>query len=180
MQPDALLWILLPVFIAAGSALLSYFVMQSRMEVAIAKEREVLAEARAEIRTQKTTMEERVKATEQESRRKALDEFMQDFRVEERHYFRENKSLAARQKSMVLQERLYFRNLPLSNWVEHEMVVEEEGDVQTIAKGRSIFSTKSLTDDGTNAALTRLLDQAAPPAPAGPQLVNALNAGQSS
>ena len=176
MQTDALLWILLPLFIAGGSALLSYYVMQARMEVAIAKEREVLAEARAEIRTQKSTMEERVKATEQESRRKALDEFMQDFRVEERHYFRENKTVAARQKSMVLQERLYFRNLPLSNWVEHEMVVEEEGDIQTIAKGRSVFSTKALADD-SNAALSRLLDQAAP-LPGQPKLVNALNASQ--
>lgn len=161
MQIDALLWILLPVFIAAGSALLSFYMMQARMEVAISKEREVLAEARAEIRTQKNTMEERVKATEQEARRRALDDFMQDFRVEERHYFRENKSVTARQKSMILQERLYFRNIPLSSWVEHEMVVEEEGaDVQHIAKGRSIFSTKSLTEDG-NAAVSRLLEQAA-------------------
>ena len=71
MQIDAVLWILLPVFIAAGSALLSFYIMQARMEVAISKEREVLAEARAEIRTQKNTMEERVKATEQEARRRA-------------------------------------------------------------------------------------------------------------
>jgi hypothetical protein len=161
MQIDALLWILLPVFIAAGSALLSFYLMQARMEVAIAKEREALAEARAETRTQKNTMEERVKATEQEARRRALDDFMQDFRVEERHYFRENKSLSARQKSMVLQERLYFRNIPLSNWVEHEMLVEEEGsDLQHIAKGRSIFSTKSLSDDGKS-AVSRMMEQAA-------------------
>jgi hypothetical protein len=161
MQLDALLWILLPVFIAAGSALLSFYIMQARMEVAIAKEREVIAEARAEIRTQKNTMEERVKATEQEARRRALDEFMQDFRVEERHYFRENKSVAARQKSMVLQERLYFRNIPLSSWVEHEMVVEEESsDLQGIAKGCSIFSTKSLSSD-SKAAVSRLLEHAA-------------------
>ena len=161
MQIDALLWILLPVFIAAGSALLSFYIMQARMEVAISKEREVLAEARAEIRTQKNTMEERVKATEQEARRRALDEFMQDFRVEERHYFRENKSVTARQKSMILQERLYFRNIPLSSWVEHEMVVEEEGgDLQHIAKGCSIFSTKSLSED-SKAAVSRLLEQAA-------------------
>src|SRR5580658_10825597 len=160
MQLDAFLWILLPVFIAAGSALLSCYIMQARMEVAIAKEREVLAETRAEVRTQKATMEERVKATEQEARRKALDEFMQDFRVEERHYFRENKSQATRQKSMVLQERLYFRNIPLSNWVEHEMVVEADGaDVQRIAKGRSIFSTKSLPDD-SQSAVSRLLAEA--------------------
>jgi hypothetical protein len=130
------------------------------MEVAIAKERETLAETRAEVRTQKNTMEERVKATEQEARRRALDDFMQDFRVEERHYFRENKSLAARKKSMVLQERLYFRNIPLSNWVEHEMTVEEEsGDVQRIAKGCSVFTTKSLTEE-KKAAVTRMLEQA--------------------
>jgi len=162
MQPDALLWILLPVFIAAGSALLAYFVMQSRMEVAIAREREVLAEARAETRLQKNTMEERVKATEQEARRKALDEFMQDFRIEERHYFRENTSDSARQKSMVLQERLYFRNIPLSNWVEHEMLVEEEGrEIRPIAKGRSVFTTRSIGPQETKTTLSHLLDQAA-------------------
>ncbi len=47
MEP--FIWILLPVFVAAGSALLSFYIMQARMEVAIAKEREVLAEARATI-----------------------------------------------------------------------------------------------------------------------------------
>jgi hypothetical protein len=160
MPIDALLWILLPLFIAAGSALLSYYIMQARMDVAIAREREALAETRAEVRTQKNTMEERVKATEQEARRRALDDFMQDFRVEERHYFRENKSLAARKKSMVLQERLYFRNIPLSNWVEHEMTVEEESgsDVQRIAKGCSVFTTKSLSDE-KKAAVSRMLGQ---------------------
>jgi hypothetical protein len=179
MQTDALLWILLPVFIAAGSALLSYYVMQARMDVAISKEREVLAEARAEIRLQKNTMEERVKSSEQEARRKALDDFMQDFRVEERHYFRENKSIAARQKSMVLQERLYFRNIPLSNWVEHEMVVEEEdADIQHIAKGCSVFSTKSLSED-SKTALSRLLEQASVIQPSS-QLTGALNASNAS
>jgi hypothetical protein len=178
MQIDALLWILLPVLIAAGSALLSFYIMQARMEVAVAKEREVLAEARAEIRTQKNTMEERVKATEQEARRRALDEFMQDFRVEERHYFRENKSLEARQKSMVLQERLYFRNIPLSSWVEHEMVVEQENaDPQHIAKGLSIFSTKSLSEDNKS-AVSRLLEQAAATGAGAAQLAAALQNSQ--
>ena len=32
---DALLWILLPVLVAAGSAMLSFFIMQARMEVAV-------------------------------------------------------------------------------------------------------------------------------------------------
>lgn len=178
MQIDAVLWILLPVFIAAGSALLSFYIMQARMEVAISKEREYLAEARAEVRTQTNTMEERVKSTEQEARRKALDDFMQDFRVEERHYFRENKSVAARQKSMVMQERLYFRNIPLSNWVEHEMVVEEDSDVQHIAKGCSIFSTRALPDEG-KVAVSRMLEQAAAVTASTAQLAGALHNGQS-
>jgi hypothetical protein len=176
MQIDAMLWILLPVFIAAGSALLAYYIMHARMEVAIAKERSRLAEARAEIKTQKNTMEERVKATEQEARRRALDDFMQDFRVEERHYFRENKTLASRKKSMVMQERLYFRNIPLSNWVEHEMLVDEEaGDMQHIAKGCSIFSTKSLSPE-SKSAVSRLIEQAAATASAS-QLAAAMQNG---
>ena len=152
MQIDSMLWILLPVFIAAGSALLSFYIMQARMEVAISKEREVLAEARAEIRTQKNTMEERIRATEQEMRRKAMDEFMQDFRVEERHYFKENRSQLSSKKSMVMQERLFFRNIPLSNWVDHELLVEEtHGNVQQLAKSCSIFSTKSLSQEDSQA-----------------------------
>jgi hypothetical protein len=172
MQIDALLWILLPVFIAAGSALLSFYIMQARMEVAVSKEREFLVEARAEVRTVQNTMEERVKATDEQARRRALDDFMQDFRVEERHYFRENKAPDARRKSMVLQERLYFRNIPLSNWVEHEMVVEEDGtDPQHLAKGCSIFSTKSLTDE-SRAATSRML-----PKGTSPELAAALSNG---
>src|SRR5579871_3375840 len=178
MNLDAIIWVLLPVFVAAGSALLSFYIMQARMEVAIAKERESLAEANALINSGKITLEERVKATEQAARRHALDEFMQEFRVEERHYFRENKSQAARQKSMVLQERLYFRNIPLSNWVEHEMVVEEEGnDMPQIAKARSIFTTRSLGPDESSNALSRLLDQAVV-ASSTTQLAEALNAGR--
>ena len=35
MGPDALIWVMLPVFIAAGSALLSFAIMHARMEVAL-------------------------------------------------------------------------------------------------------------------------------------------------
>jgi hypothetical protein len=141
---ESLLWILLPVFVATGSALLSFFIMQARMEVAIARERENLANAQATINSHKEILEEKVRAAEEASQRKAFDNFLQDFRVEERHYVRENKSLFMQRKSMILQERLYFRNIPLSNWVEHEMVIEEGGDVQQLAKSCSIFNPKAV------------------------------------
>ena len=156
MTFDALIWVLLPVFIAAGSALLSFYIMSARMEVAVARERESVAETRATLKAQEATAVERVKAAEQEARRKSLDEFMQDFRVEERHYVRENKSLLLHKKSVVLQERLYFRNIPLSNWVEHEMTIEEGGDPQQLARGVSVFSTRGLSDE-QQSAVARLL-----------------------
>jgi hypothetical protein len=147
MHMDAFLWMFLPVFVAGGSALLSFYIMQARMEVAIAKERESLAEARATISSQKITLEERIKSTEESTKRHALDEFMQDFRVEERSYVRESKSLTASKRSMVMQERLFFRNIPLSNWIEHEMLVEEGYDLDQLPK-ESVFTTTSIAGDG--------------------------------
>jgi len=152
MEP--LIWILLPVFVAAGSALLSFYIMQARLEVAVSKERELLAEARAAIDSQEKVLIEKVKATEETARRESLNEFLGDFRVEERHYMRESKSLFAAKKSMVLQERLFFRNIPLSNWVEHEMTVEDSGDLGQLAKACSIFSAKSLGDANASKLLT--------------------------
>ena len=153
---DAMLWLFLPLFVAAGSALLAYFIMQSKLEVAISKERETLAEARAAIATHAKTLEETIKATEERARRQALDDFLADFRVEERHYSRESKSLFLNRKSMVLQERLFFRSIPLSNWVEHEMVVEDGGDLQKLAKACSVFSARSMSGDSPAAAIPQL------------------------
>jgi len=141
----ALLWILLPLFVAAGSALLSFYIMQARLEVAVAKEREAIAEANATLKSQERLSEEKVHAAEESATRKAFDQFLGDFRVEERHYMRENKSMFLNRKALVLQERLFFRNIPLSNWVEHEMVVEEGNDLRNLAKSCSIFSTRSLS-----------------------------------
>lgn len=142
MHMDAFLWMFLPVFVAGGSALLSFYIMQAKMEVALSKERESLAEARAAINTHKITLEERVRAAEETTKRQAMDDFMQEFRVEERSYVRESKSLTASKKSMVMQERLFFRNIPLSNWIEHEMVVEEGTDLDRLPR-ESVFAAPS-------------------------------------
>jgi len=141
---DALLWMFLPLFVAAGSALLAFYIMQARMEVAVAKEREALAEAKAVISIHDQIVEQKIRAAEESTKLQALNDFLSDFRVEERHYLRESKSLFMNRKSMILQERLYFRNIPLCNWVEHEMPVEEGGDIQQLAKACSIFAARAL------------------------------------
>ena len=152
---EAILWMFLPVFTAAGSALLAFFIMQARMEVAIAKERETLADAKAAIKSNEKLLVEKVRATEEETRRRSMDDFLGDFRVEERHYMKESKSLFMNRKSMVLQERLFFRNIPLSDWVNHELTVEEGSDVHALAKACSVFSTKPLNGASNGAKLLR-------------------------
>lgn len=158
MHMEAFLWMFLPVFVAGGSALLSFYIMQARMEVALAKERESLAEARATITSQKITMEERIKATEESTKRLAMDEFMQDFRVEERSYARESKSLTSSKKTMIMQERLFFRNIPLSNWIEHEMVVEEGKDLDQLPK-ESVFATATIKSHITAPTVAEVEDR---------------------
>lgn len=161
-----MLWMFLPLFVAAGSALLSYFVMQSRMEVALSKERESLAEARATIRSNQITLEERIKATEEQIRRRALDEFMQDFRVEERSYVRDTRGAHAHRKLMIMQERLFFRNIPLSNWVEHEMIIEESSRqlAESDAARSSVFSAPMIAGEDGRLPLSKMIDQPmAPP-----------------
>src|SRR4029077_7819184 len=164
MQMEAFLWLFLPVFVAGGSALLSYFLMQARMDVALAKERESLAEAQATISSHKITLDERVKATEEACKRQALDDFMHDIRVEERSYVRETKSLNALKKTMVMQERIFFRNIPLSNWIEREMIIEDGQTTRQLA-AESLFTPPALPAVETPLAIAKLLQEvkAAPP-----------------
>jgi len=186
MHLDALLWLFLPVFVAGGSALLSFYIMQAKMEVAVSKERETLAEAQATISSQKVMMEERIRATEEAVKRAALDEFLKDFRVEERSYVRETKSLESEKRSMIMQERLFFRNIPLSDWVEHEMVVEVGSDLKRLQEQVSVFGGASLpagshaglpaglsTNDG-RLPISKLLDNTAVVRPAASNRSNSL------
>jgi hypothetical protein len=172
MHLDDLLWLFLPAFVAGGSMLITYYIMQARMEAALAHERETTAELRAIIDSHQVTLEERVRATEESSKRKALDDFMQDIRIDERSYVRETKSLDGARKTMVMQERLFFRNIPLSNWIEHEMVVEE-GAGQAQLPRESVFAPAAISTTSstqmvagpsappTNAALARVFDEEA-------------------
>ncbi|PYT35052.1 MAG: hypothetical protein DMG58_03175 [Acidobacteria bacterium] len=146
-----MLWIGLPIFVSVGSGMLAYFVMKARMEAAIAGERSALAEARARLEGQSKTLAETIRATEEAAKRQAFDEFLADLRVEERHYLREQKALFLHKKSLVLQERIYFRNIPLSSWVEHEMPVEEGADVEKLVKTLAVFTPDLMLNPGPGA-----------------------------
>jgi len=140
---ESLLWILLPGFAAVASGVLAWFVMQSRMEVALARERETLAQERGAIEAERAALEAQlgtaIHAAEETAKRTALDNFLGDLRVEQRHYTRENRLLLQNRKSLVIQERMYFRNIPLSDWIEHEIMLDEGADVSRMLQDMTVF-----------------------------------------
>jgi hypothetical protein len=140
---ESLVWILLPGFAAVASGLLAWFVMQSRMEVALAQQRERLAETRGALDAERTalgsTLDISVRAAEATAKHEALENFLGELRVEQRHYTRENRMLLQNRKSLVLQERMYFRNIPLSDWIEHEVTLDDGADVGRLVQDMTIF-----------------------------------------
>jgi hypothetical protein len=140
---EGVLWILLPGFVAIATGLLVWFVMQSRMDVVLAEERMKLTEERGVIEAQKAavsaSMEPSIRAAEESAKRAAFDNFLGEIHVEQRHYTRENRMLAQNRRSLVLQERMYFRNIPLSDWIEHEITLDEGADVDRVVQGMTVF-----------------------------------------
>ena len=76
-----------------------------------------MAESRGALDAEKSAMgaslDTALRAAEAVAKREALENFMDELRVEQRHYTRENRMLMQNRKSLVLQERMYFRNIPL-------------------------------------------------------------------
>ncbi len=137
---------------------MAVYIMQQRMEVQLARERQSLSEARATIEAQKTTLEELHRLRGEAVRRQALDDFLADLRTEQRHFIREQKLLFAHRKSLVLQERIYFRNIPLCNWVEHEVPIEDGADVESVVRTMAVFAPELIsTAVGGSASKWKLL-----------------------
>ncbi|PWU03675.1 MAG: hypothetical protein C5B51_18435 [Terriglobia bacterium] len=140
---ETVLWLLLPGFVGVASGLLVWFVMQSRMEVNLARERETLAAERGAIDAEKASLganlEPTIRAAEESARRSALEGFLSELRVEQRHYTRENRLLTQNRRALVLQERMYFRNIPLSDWIEHEILLEDGMDVERLIRDMTVF-----------------------------------------
>ena len=146
---DPLMLVAWSVICVAGSAGLVYFVMQSQMQVRLSRQREKLALERAEVLAEKKFLEASLQSLEQTTRSKAMDDFLADIRIEERHYVRTQKALFLTKKSVVRQERIFFRNIPLSTWIEQEMPIEEGADPDKLAQTLSVFTNALLEEPQT-------------------------------
>lgn len=157
---NGLLWVALPGFCALVAGGLAYFIMESRMDVLLSKQQEDLAEARAALTAQKESLLESVRRAEESARGRAMDEFLAEIRREERQYKRDPKTPAADGKCLVRQERLFFRNIPLTNWIEQETPVEEEGaDRDKVTRTRPALAGETVAggvEDPAKSAISRL------------------------
>jgi hypothetical protein len=153
---NPLWWVVWSGICSVGTGLLVYFIMQSRMEVLLSKQREDLAAARAALAAQKDALQDSLRNATESSRRQAMDDFLADIRIEERHYTREQKMLFLTKKSLVRQERIFFRNIPLSNWVEQEMPIQEGADIDKLVETMSVFAGAALLGE-TPEPVRRLL-----------------------
>ena len=73
MAPEAILTLLVPLITALGSAAIAYFLMNARMTMAIAREREMRAQERAEFQAERNAIENQIRAAELNVKRTALE-----------------------------------------------------------------------------------------------------------
>src|SRR5215467_13638863 len=154
-------WVSLGVILLAAivASVVTYLITRLRTERGSVERARALAEAIAALENEKANFAQAARGIEENAKRKALDEFLADLHVEERHYVREHRVLFAHRKSLVLQERIFFRNVPISNWVEHEVPVEEGADLDAVAKTLRVF-TQIEGDIATPRGSRRLLFRA--------------------
>lgn len=156
---NGLLWVALPGFCALVAGGLAYFIMESRMDVLLSRQQEHLAEARAALAAQKESLSDAVRRAEESARGRAMNEFLAEIRMEERQYTCDPKTPATNGKCLVRQERLFFRNIPLTNWIERETAIEEGADRDKVTRTRPVLAGETAArgvEDPAKSAISRL------------------------
>ena len=102
---EFLFWMILPILVAVGSAYVVWLLMQSRMRVLAAQYQAAMAK-----------ME-----NEYTNRRLSPEELLADLRMERRRFVRRVAGPRGAESTLITQERLYLRNLPLTSWMQEEV-----------------------------------------------------------
>ena len=140
------LWIAFQVLIAVSSALLAVFLWERRFAAELPAECEALRESRLVLEAQQGSYE----AGRQFIRKRPQQAFLclGEVAVRQRHSFRDGPGGL---RYLVLHERITFRNIALSHWLEQEVSLEVGDDVEQLAKAVSIFSSGVLSIDASPA-----------------------------
>ena len=104
-----------------GLGAVAWYLGRVQMEARWARRREAEAEGNARLRLEREVAADRMRAAREAARRKAMDQFLSEIHSQERAWLRRRQVGAGLTRSVVVEERLYFRNLPVSNWTQQEL-----------------------------------------------------------
>jgi hypothetical protein len=90
--------------------------------------------------------------------RETYDSFLNDLRVEQQVSVAQQKILFLTQRELVINERLYYRHIPLSGWIEHRRLLDTELSGEELIKAAQYSSL--LTLPGKSASVTTKLVKA--------------------
>src|SRR5579864_8167713 len=98
----------MPGLVALGAAYLFWLLMQARIQVLTANFQAAVA-----------------KVESFADRRPAVDELLAELRFERHRFLRRIPSPDGYESCVITQERLFFRNIPLTGWMEEELPLGE-------------------------------------------------------
>lgn len=102
---ELVFWIVLPALVAIGAAYLVWLLMQARIQVLT-----------AHYQTAVTRVE-----SDCTSRRPTAEDLLAELRIERRRFLRRVPGPKGNETTLITQERLYLRNLPLTSWMQEEL-----------------------------------------------------------
>jgi len=102
---EVVFWVILPALVATGAAYLVWLLMQARIQVLAAHYQTAVAKVENEVRPP------------------ALEELLAELRIERRRFLRRLPGPKGLETTVILQERLYLRNLPLTGWMQEELTL---------------------------------------------------------
>jgi hypothetical protein len=103
---EVVFWIVLPALVALGAAYLVWLLMQARIQVLAAHYQTAVAKVESDCAA---------------ARKPGIDELLAELRLERRRFVRRTPGAAGLENTLVTQERLYLRNLPLTSWMQEEL-----------------------------------------------------------
>lgn len=105
LAAELVFWIVLPALVALGAAYLVWLLMQARIQVLTAHYQTAVAKVE----------------TDCEVHRPDLDRLLAELHMERRRFLRRVHGPKGVETTIITQERLYLRNIPLTGWMQEEL-----------------------------------------------------------
>ena len=104
---ELVFWVILPALVAVGAAYLVWLLMQARIQVLTAHYQTAVAKVENDC----------------SNHRPPLDDLLAELRMERRRFVRRVPGPNGEETTLITQERLYLRNIPLTSWMEEVLVL---------------------------------------------------------